>query len=70
MFWYGAENCMTSTANKMEFEDARLQSHLKKRVFKIFNHGFLLSNPRKAKIQTIGFQALVENAPDDPERAT
>ena len=31
---------------------------------------FPLSNPRKAKIQTIGFQTLVENVPDDPEKAT
>ncbi len=46
---------------------------LKTRVFKIFNHfllGFPLSNSRKAKIQTFGFQTLVENVPDDPEKAT
>ncbi len=46
---------------------------LKTHLFKIFNHFLLrfpLSNPRKAKIQTIGFQTLAENVPDDPEKAT
>ncbi len=45
---------------------------LKTRDFKTFNHfllGFPLLNPRKAKIQTIGFHTLAENVPDEHYKA-
>ncbi len=71
-YWYGAETCMTSTTKWNDFEDARLQSHFEDA--RLQNSQPLpsrlpLSNPRKAKIQTIGFHTLAENVPDDPNKA-